>query len=89
MTTWLCEKFRPVTVDDNDPEQEDPARVFARRIARREYGRKGFVQNVRLDSRTMDGRCFNYEAFVGVSVKGDMHACSGRNVRFTIRRAET
>jgi hypothetical protein len=89
MARYICENFRPVTVrEDEYDDGPGPARIFANRIARREYGRKGFVHNLRLDSWSFDGRSFNYEAFVGVSVKGEMHACSGRNVWFTLHKQD-
>ena len=88
MTTYTCDNFRPIKqgAPDRDgyPIENigDAAKMFARRIARAEFGRRGRVHHVRRDGWSSDGRYARYEAFVGVPVKtGGM---SGRNVRFTV-----
>jgi len=56
------------------------AQEAADKIARRIYGRRGYARSLRHDSRTEDNRSHTYEAFVGVSVKGQPGTTSGRNV---------
>lgn len=93
--TFTCDKFRPVKSGDEVKRGDlidevesasDAARVFAHRMAQREYGKRGYCHHVRQDTRYVerDGtvRYINYEAFIGRTVSGGM--TSGHNVWLTV-----
>lgn len=44
----------------------EAAHVFAQRLARREYGRRGVVRTLNLNSWARDGSCGDYQAFLGL-----------------------
>lgn len=60
------------------------AQVFARRLARREFGRRGDVRVCNLDSYAADGSRAEYSAFIGLT-RGN--TTTGHNVRFTVNEA--
>jgi len=81
-TTYTCEGFRPIrqSADGFGEIQRpaDAALVFANRLARREYGRRGYARTIRCDSWAADGSSKNYEVFIGVD--GDQPGSTvGRN----------
>lgn len=91
MTTYTCDNFRPVKLGQTSRDgwdvvegPKDAAKIFANRIAKQEFGKRGYCHHVRQDCWREDGAYVVYEAFVGVSVKGDQYACSGRNVWLTV-----
>lgn len=75
---YTCKGYRPIVMD-TECEDINPARVFAERMARREYGRRGQVGALRLDSYTQDGTCSAYEAFIGAPAS-DGNGIVGHNV---------
>lgn len=83
---YTCKSFRPIIVDTVEGSHFDPAREFAVRAARREFGRRGDVSILRLDSWTTDGSCAIYQAFIGERVKGGGFV--GRNIWLTVTSAE-
>lgn len=90
MFTYHCDGFRPIpqgfedskyrTVDDS----KAAAWMFAARMARREFGKRGYCRTLRLDSRAMDGSYVNYEVFIGVRCSHDLTTTAGHNVWLTI-----
>lgn len=79
MTTYTCGNFKSVRqgyeyesgggywiVDS----ASDAARIFANRLARRQFGRKGYCHHVRLDSRREDGQMGIFEVFIGYPAEG-------------------
>ncbi len=58
----------------------DAAATFAKRAARREYGRTGSARKPRLDTVSRDGTHGRYEAFIG---KGN----TGRNIWLSVYKA--
>lgn len=56
----------------------EAAQIFAGRQARRDYGKRGYCRNLRLDCWTENGRSHTFEAFVGYNV--EQGTCSGHNV---------
>lgn len=76
---YSCKGCRSVIRDCDD--SFDAGEYFAGVMARREYGRRGHVGPCRLNSWTEDGRCGEYEAFVGVSNGKGM---TGHNIRFVV-----
>ena len=46
-------------------DSEHPARDAANILARREFGKRGTVVAIRLDSWSEDGKSHTYEAFIG------------------------
>ena len=67
-----------IRVDD----PSDAARVFAGRTARADYGRRGCVGALRLDSWSEDGTFCSYEAFIGSPAVGG--GVDGRNIQLHI-----
>jgi hypothetical protein len=68
--TYRHGKMRPIMygtfVDDVEIlRAKDAAMVFAGRIARKTFGKKGYCHHVREDLRREDGLWFSFEAFVG------------------------
>jgi len=97
MIKYTCEKMRPIKIgtwqkigdrEINVCNIADAAQVFAQRIATNLYGRRGAVSTVRVDCWTADGRCTNFEAFVGLRTR-DRGGVAGRNVRFTVYTTKT
>ena len=62
----------------------DAAEVFARRAARRAFGRRGIVRVLREDSYAPDYSLIEFEAFIGYP--SGRNETTGRNVRFTVTR---
>lgn len=91
MSTYTCENMRPVR-DGDDPNDflgpvdsmDSAARVFAGRIARKMYGRRGQVRALRRDGWTEDGRVVHYEAFLGKPAR-ESGGTVGANERFIVR----
>jgi len=61
------------------------AEVFANRLAKRHYGRRGYCRTLRLDSWTQNQSSFTYQAFIGRSV-GDGNTTAGHNIWLYISR---
>ncbi len=78
MNTYHCNGFRPVRFDSPWGSVSDAARVFAERLAHRQYGKRGEVVTVRPDSWTEDRREHAFECFIGRPVKGN--GTEGHNV---------
>ena len=72
MPRFVMDGMRSVTA----PSASDAARIFAGRMARKEYGRRGYVRSMRLNSWAENGQSHTFEAFIGRDVG---NACSGRN----------
>lgn len=62
--------------------QREVGEIFARRKARRLYGRRGTVGALRLDSWSQDGTVMEFDAYIGRPVRDG--GVAGRNVRFTV-----
>jgi hypothetical protein len=67
-------------------EASEAAAIFARRIAQKEFGKRGFCRTMRVSNWASDGSTVTYEAFIGVPVRGEPGLTSGRNVIFTVYR---
>ena len=61
--TFRCDRLGTIVCDDET--DINPGRIFAERAARREYGSKGCVGCLRLDSWAESGRFATYQAFIG------------------------
>ena len=61
MNTYSANGFRPVQAN----EMKDAAEVFAGRLARKQFGRKGYCRICRLDGWDEQGRFGEYEVFIG------------------------
>ena len=77
MTLYRTDGMRAVTADGATP----AAHIFARRLARREYGRRGRVGLVRLDSWTASGQTHTFQAFIGTPSGNGM---AGKNIWLTV-----
>lgn len=62
----------------------DAAEVFAKRAARRAFGKRGIVRVLREDSYAPDYSLIEFEAFIGYP--SGPNETTGRNVRFTVTR---
>ena len=81
-TTYHADGQRPIRKSDDAfgiQNVADAARVFADRLARRTFGRKGYARTIRPDSWTQDGRNYTFEAFIGVDREHGRETV-GRNV---------
>lgn len=59
------------------------AEVFAARLARRAFGRRGLVRTLVEDSYTDDRSLIEYAAFIGYP--SGRNETTGHNIRFTVR----
>jgi hypothetical protein len=73
MNTFTCTGFRNVSADSAD----EAAGIFAERLARRRFGKRGYCRTMRLDSWTENGHTHTFEVFIGYDV--DRNTCSGFN----------
>ena len=64
----------------------DAAKLFADRLARREYGKTGYCRLIRLNGHAADGSWSAYEAFIGYTPAGEHNSTAtvGRNVWLTV-----
>lgn len=60
---------------------KEAALIFAQRMARREFGRKGDARTCTMGAYAQDGSLAEFTAFIGTT-KGN--STSGRNVHFTV-----
>ena len=82
MKTYKTEGMRPIRAES----AADAAKLFADRLARREYGKKGYGRPIRLDGHAADGSWSAYEAFIGYTPAGEHNSSAtvGRNVWFSV-----
>lgn len=80
MTLYHCNGFRSVRADGI----LDAAEVFARRAARRAFGRRGIVRTLVEDSYVEDFSLVEFAAFIGYP--SGRNETTGRNYRFTVRK---
>lgn len=80
MTLYRCSGHRAVRAAGI----LDAAEIFARRAARRAFGRRGIVRVLREDSYAPDYSLIEFEAFIGYA--SGPNETTGRNVRFTVTR---
>lgn len=79
MTLFHCSGHRSVRAEGI----LEAAEVFAKRAARRAFGRRGIVRVLREDSYAPDYSLIEFEAFIGYA--SGQNETTGRNVRFTVR----
>lgn len=79
MNLYHCNGFRSVRASGI----LEAAEVFARRAARRAFGRRGLVRVLREDSYAPDYSMIEFEAFIGYP--SGHNETTGRNIRFTVR----
>lgn len=84
MPTFHADGFRPVKADD----ARAAADIFAKRQARRDYGRAGYCRTMRLDSWTENGRTHTFQAFIGKSVRGEPGTTSGHDIWLYVTRTQ-
>jgi len=82
VTTFRCAGLRPIR-QSSVPEGEHPSAIFARRLARRAFGRRGIVRTLVEDSWTESRDLIEYGAFIGY--RSGPGETTGHNIRFTIR----
>ena len=78
--TYHCNGLRSIR---SVPEGDHPSAMFARRLARRAFGRKGIVRSIVEDSWTESRDLIEYAAFIGY--RTGPNETTGHNVRFTVR----
>ena len=61
------------------------AKTFARRLARRKYGKRGTVKTLNCTAWSRDYSSLEYSAFVGY--RSGPNTTSGHTVHFTVSRA--
>lgn len=79
MNLYHCNGFRSVRADGI----HDAAEIFAKRAARRAFGKRGLVRTLNEDSYTEDFSLVEFNAFIGYP--SGHNETTGRNVRFTVR----
>jgi len=93
MTYYECRPFQKLRKATDAEEQyrglpvdaKEAARIFANRLARKKYGKKGYCYHVRLDSWTQDGTVHHFEAFIGRDLpRAYGGGCQGHNEWLTI-----
>lgn len=82
MNIYHCSGLRSIR-ESSVPEFDHPADMFARRLARRAFGRRGIVRTVVEDSWTENRELIEYAAFIGYP--SGPNETTGHNVRFTVR----
>lgn len=78
MTLYHCNGFRSVRSDSI----RDAAGIFAKRAARRAFGRRGIVRTMVEDSYTRNLSIVEFAAFIGYS--SGHNETTGHNFRFTV-----
>jgi len=78
LTLYRCSGFRSVRALGI----RDAAEVFARRAARRAFGRRGIVRTMVEDSYTRNLSIVEFAAFIGYPT--GRNETTGHNVRFTV-----
>jgi hypothetical protein len=78
LTLFRCNGFRSVRSDSI----RDAAEVFARRAARRAFGKRGLVRTLVEDSYTRNLSIVEFAAFIGYPT--GPNETTGHNVRFTV-----
>ena len=78
MTLYRCNGFRSVRADSI----RDAAGVFAKRAARRAFGRRGIVRTMVEDSYTRNLSIVEFAAFIGYPT--GRNETTGHNIRFTV-----
>jgi hypothetical protein len=82
MTRYTCDGFRAVRTES----ATDAAYVFAGRLARRLYGRRGVVGSLRYDSGTRDGDMAVFSPFLGTC---DDNGIVGKNEWMHVYREDS
>ncbi len=77
---YACTGFRAVEADG----MGESAAVFAKRMAVRRYGKRGYCAILNETARAQDGRLAEYSAFVGYST--GRNETSGHNFNFTVHK---
>jgi hypothetical protein len=78
LTLYRCNGFRSVRSDSI----HSAAEIFARRAARRAFGRRGIVRVLNEDSYTRNLSIVEFAAFIGYST--GRNETTGHNFRFTV-----
>jgi hypothetical protein len=78
LTLYYCNGFRSVRSDSI----RDAAEIFAKRAARRAFGRRGYVRTMVEDSYTRNLSIVEFAAFIGYST--GRNETTGHNIRFTV-----
>ncbi len=80
MNLYHCNGFRCVRADGI----LDAAEVFAKRAARRAFGRRGIVRTLNEESWTKDFSLIEFSAFIGYA--SGRNETTGHNIRFTVTK---
>jgi hypothetical protein len=78
LTLYRCNGFRSVRSDSI----RDAAGVFAKRAARRAFGRRGLVRTLVEDSYTRNLSIVEFAAFIGYPT--GPNETTGHNIRFAV-----
>ena len=78
MILYRCNGFRSVRADSI----RDAAEVFARRAARRAFGKRGLVRTMVEDSYVPNLSIVEFAAFIGYPT--GPNETTGHNIRFTV-----
>jgi hypothetical protein len=78
LNLYACSGFKSVRADSI----RDAAEIFARRAARRAFGRRGIVRTMVEDSYTRNLSIVEFAAFIGYST--GRNETTGHNIRFTV-----
>jgi len=78
VNTFTCSGFQSVKADTITAAAE----IFAKRAARKKYGRSGYCRTIREDAYAQDGRLSEFSAFIGY--KTGPCETSGSSISFTV-----
>jgi hypothetical protein len=79
---YHCQGFKPIPFEKVETVKQ-AAKIFATRLARKEYGSGGGVGALNLNSWSQDNNEFDFSAFCG-KVDSKQRTCDGKNYYFHI-----
>ena len=77
MNTYTTNGCKSVTAES----MKEAAQIFAQRMARKEFGKRGGCRTCTIEAYAQDGRLAEFSAFIGIT-RG--HETTGHNVNFTV-----
>ena len=82
MKTYITAGCVAVMAED----MSEAAEIFANRIARKNYGKRGYCRTCNLNSWSRDHSLGEYQAFIGYTPAGkhNRNSTAGNNIRFSV-----
>lgn len=80
MSTYTTPHCHPVESEDI----RAAAKIFADRLGRRAYGKRGYARTCQMESCAQDMHFAEFSAFIGTTSHRNPHETTGHNIHFTI-----